>query len=345
MLGIQGGAIKLQNPNNEHTMSESRVAESHAQAQAQAQAPETKPRKAGGKSKGRTAKTSEPAIQAADLMLVLWDTGKFPDLVQLPAGPSDPRWDSRMQAPVDHEFEKDIAVRGVHTPISVSPIDGGLYAINFGRTRVRAIPGANKLRAKKGEPALVVPLIVRATTDHEAMLLAASENEQRRQTTPSEKADFMLRMIDAGTPESDICAAFGITGPRLHEYLTIASMAPDEARAALDAGTISFSGLVSILHLDENKINAAVAQATKAQELGVKLPTRNLRAAAGQSTDPDRLPPKLIKAFIDDLKTASDIQGKHGEAVQTAARYALELVLDARKRDGFMKKLRELANG
>ena len=311
---------------------------------------EPAPKKSKGKkSKGNAQSTENEAQGDTAMRFFLWDSGKEPDLIQLPDGPTDPRWDSRMMAPLDAEFVKDIDLRGVQSPISVSPVadaEGLHYAVNFGRTRLRAVIEANKARAKRKLPPLVVPVVVKATSDHEAMLLAASENEHRRESKPSEKADHMLRMIDSQISEKDVCAAFGITGPKLHEYLTIASMAPDEARQALDDGTISFSGLVSILHLDEDKINSAVAQAAKAHELGVKLPTKKLREAAGQGAgEPDRPTAKMMKAFIEDLKSATDLTGKHGEQVRKAALYACELALDTRKRDGFFKKLRELAKG
>lgn len=329
-------------------MSESQVTNSEEINTESKPEPKPAPKKAKGKKVAKEAQSTESEVGGdTALKLVLWDSGVEPELVQLPDSPTDPRWDVRMMHPLDPVFVQNIAVNGVQTPISVSPIDGGRYAVNSGRTRLRAISEANKLRAKAKPPlpALIVPLIVKATTDHEAMLLSVSENEMRRQSKPSEKADIMLRMIDSGIPEKEICGQFGVTGPKLHEYLTIASIAPDAAREALDAGTISFSGLVSILHLDEGKINAAVAQVIKAQELGVRLPTKKLKEAAGQSGEPDRPTAKMLKAFVEDLKTATDIEGKHGDAARKGALYALELALDTRKRDGFMKKLRELAKG
>lgn len=295
------------------------------------------------KSKSAGTATHGDAAAPTEPRLVLLDTSTELDKLLLPLSEADARWDARMTLKLDPDFVKRLADEGIRSPLDVTETAGG-FVINAGRTRARAIPEANKLRAKAGLAPLIVPLLVTETDEIQAMHVAVSENEGRRDSPPTIKARTMMRMLDAGIEEQDVCKSFRMSGPTLHSYLALLDL-PEKVQKLVDAGDITRTAAMNLIHLDAAKVEAAAEKVAAAAALGVKTSSDGVKQAAGIQTGSTRLPPKTMEAFIKDIKLEIDAPatGARHKLVLEGARLALELALDARKRDAFFGKVKKAA--
>jgi len=253
---------------------------------------------------------------------------------------SDPRWDPRLDLPLDKDFTRSIAERDIEVPPEVTLIDGK-YHVNDGRQRVRAIPEANKLRKTMGLPPIkTVICAIRERDDVESMLAGIRLNEYRLDSDAITRARSMMRLLDVGQTEGEIAKQFRLTPQAVQAHLSLLSL-PKNVQDLVVRGKLSVSAAAGVAKLDpaevNKKANALIAAATEGKVTG-----RVAARATGQSSEPDRLPAKKIKVLIEELKKA-DLAGKHGDAVKHAAIYALEVVLDARKLDGIWDKLDKTA--
>lgn len=255
----------------------------------------------------------------------------YKDLI-LPKGEEDPRWDERMNLPLEKDFLASLKAEGILYPLDVTETAKG-FVINAGRTRARA---AIELKLES------VPLLVTNIDEDAAMLRAVDENEQRRDSPPTVKAKAMQRLLWKGVEESEVAKRFKMTGPVMHGYLALLEL-PAKVQKLVDEGMLTRTAALNLTHLDAAKVEAAADKAVAAAALGVKTRSKDTAKEAGKGM-PDRLNGVRIKAMLSDLKS-SDFKGKHAKAAVQGAILFGELVLDARKWDAFMGKLDDICKG
>lgn len=277
------------------------------------------------------------------------DTGDKKQLsrLKLAKDDSDPRWDSRMLLKLDKNFILDIAENGVEVDLDVTESPdfpkghymGGEFGINDGRMRVRAIPEANEIRKKKGLPPLQVGLKIRERESVAAMRTGVRLNEKRYDSDAVTRARTMSRYQDAGLTDDEIASDFGIKASDVHQHLSLLGLPPEVQKLVTD-GKMSVSTAAGVARLDPSEVKRRANELIAAAAEG-RVTAAKARSATGQSNGPDRLPAKAIKQLIDELKAALK-EGGDGAAASHSmqgAVYALETVLDARKRQGLWNKL------
>ena len=104
---------------------------------------------------------------------------------QLQAGKYQPR--SYMDQNALKELAESIKAQGIIQPIVVRPLEQDSYEI---------IAGERRWRAAQLAGLSTVPVIVKAVSDNDALLLALVENIQREDLNPLEEAKNMQRLLD-----------------------------------------------------------------------------------------------------------------------------------------------------
>lgn len=289
--------------------------------------------------KPKKARKPEAGIRYQDV-----DTGKPGELAKLvlASDDGDPRWDPGLLVKLDPDFVRNIAENGIDVDLDVTeapPFPKGAYpagsfGINDGRSRVRAIPEANKLRKAKGLPPLVVGLKIRERDDLESMRAAARLNAQRKQEDAITIGRKAQRFLDMNLTEQEIAKDLGIKTEQVHTYVSLLQL-PEAVQQAILRGEVSVTAAATISRLDPKEIERRTNEHIAAKKRGDKGGSRKALASSG----PDRLTAKGIKTLIDELKEEEKKASSKDCSRYEAARYALETVLDARKRDGLWAKL------
>lgn len=111
---------------------------------------------------------------------------------------------------------EDILLTGrVHTPVTVEeleePEDGKSYALVFGNYRHAAV---NKLNTKDGAGLTLPCRIIPALSPADRVKLQVSENTDRENMSPMDKAIAIQQMMDNGISKMDIRNAFAAPGGR-----------------------------------------------------------------------------------------------------------------------------------
>lgn len=173
-------------------------------------------------------------------------------IVHITASPTNPRknFDDAKLA----ELAESIRSKGVLQPILVRP----LYTNNNSRDRMcpdhywrapanwpamefELVAGERRYRAANLAGLTEIPAIVRDLTDLQVLEIQVIENEQREDVSPMEKAEGYARLVDEHkVPVEDLATRVGKSPATIYGLLKLRALSP-EARAAVDAGTISLS--------------------------------------------------------------------------------------------------------
>lgn len=114
------------------------------------------------------------------------------------AGPESPYWVEDCNAMPDDSFIGDLITNGVMQPVKVKKDGRGSDAplhVTKGRKRTKGLRAANKILAARGEPLLLLPVIIDKIDDEQVMLQAMSENAQRFELSEIDKARAAHRLI------------------------------------------------------------------------------------------------------------------------------------------------------
>lgn len=131
--------------------------------------------------------------------------------------------------PLKHtELVASITRQGVLQSLLVRPSDDeGIYTLVCGGRRYKA---ALEALGPDGE----VPVVIRTMTDQEALDAAASENEERDNTSETEQADAAVRMLAAcNNDKAETAKRLGWSTTKLARRLALAELA-DGVKLALD---------------------------------------------------------------------------------------------------------------
>lgn len=259
----------------------------------------------------------------------------------LPKDDTDARWDPRMGLTIPKWLVTSLEEHGVETPIEVSPGPKGTYLIDAGKTRVRAIPLAYEILKKKKKPLFPIPILVKARSEMEAMDRMVRENEHRRDSDAITKAEMMMRDLDVGKTEGEVATLFRVSPSTVAQYIKLLGL-PDDVKKLVREGRLGVAAAAGVAKLTPEAISKAARNIVAAAGEG-KVTGRAAARAAGHG-GPDSLGRRGIKELIEELKVAK-LAGAHGDFVKWAAQEALEIVLDARRRDDAWDVFDKLAKG
>lgn len=143
------------------------------------------------------------------------------------------------------ELAESVAAQGVLQPILVRPWPEGQPDPDAGGEAPapawEVAAGERRYRAACLAGLRMIPAFVRELTDRELLELAVTENEQREDVTPLEKAEGYGRLVDEhGLTLEEVAAKVGKAVSTVRGLLRLRQL-PEAARKALEAGELSAS--------------------------------------------------------------------------------------------------------
>ena len=120
--------------------------------------------------------------------------------------------------------------RGVLQPILARPLGGG--------EGWEIVAGERRWRAARLAGLTEIPAAVREMTEREAMFAALTENLQRADLNPMERARGLLRLVeDLGMTQAEAGAEVGLSRPAVANVLRLLELSP-EAQRMVEAGKL-----------------------------------------------------------------------------------------------------------
>lgn len=158
-----------------------------------------------------------------------------------------PLYDERLQVDLDDPYIANIDAYGVMTPVLVKKIDGVVVLV-AGRRRVRAARKVNRMRKKRGEPAMRVEAKLLLTTgDNKLMGAMIVENEARVGDDYPTKMRKMIAYHERGVGIEDIAITFAIPLATAKEWMKFEERAAPELKNAVEAGTMSIGAGLELM--------------------------------------------------------------------------------------------------
>lgn len=197
--------------------------------------------------------------------------------------PSSPYYDERLLLPLDEAKVLNVNLLGVLETILVTRV-GDVLVVLEGRQRVRWARAANKLRAARGEPLLLVkcdPVRAAATDPALALAVMIAGNEVRTDDNINVKIDKLKRMMARGVDVHTAAAHFGKPVGVIESWLRFDDNAIDDVKRAVEAGQLALSAGKSIAGLPREQQREALQQLAEKASNG-KISARNATRAAKQ---------------------------------------------------------------
>ncbi|CAN5310263.1 ParB/RepB/Spo0J family partition protein [soil metagenome] len=184
-----------------------------------------------------------------------------------------------------------IRAHGVLQPVVVRPAAEGTYEIVAGERRWRAA----QLAGLEG-----VPVIVRETSDSEALSLALIENLQREDLNPLEQARALQQLAEEfGLTHQAIADTVGRSRSAVSNLVRLLDLHPD-VQARLAAGELEVGHARALLGLERDRQNAIAKRVVDGQ-----LSVREVEALVRQAhSEPSRRAPRRGNAAMRWLQQA-----------------------------------------
>ncbi len=184
-------------------------------------------------------------------------------------------YDPSVHNPLSDEWVKQIDAEGVHTPIRTTGIGDELYVV-VGRKRVLGTRLANDRREKDGEELRIVPGVRVEGTPAELLKMVVSENAQRSNLGPLDRAALMQRLFDAGIEEEEVRTTLGVTGQTIKNWKALLSVSP-AVRKVFEKGKLPATALMKVASLPASEQKAALTEAMAAEGSPVQAAARAAR--------------------------------------------------------------------
>lgn len=190
-----------------------------------------------------------------------------PEKLHLVSDRNHPLYDERIHLPIDEAMVLNIMDQGVIEPLVIwkDPETGHTCVVD-GRQRVAHTMEANKRLAKKGEPLLFVPAVVRKVKSviraAEAMI---SANEIRRNDTPLGRAKKMADAMERGHDEAHLSVMFGVGIPTVRATLALLD-ATQDVKDAVESGTVTVTQARQLVDMPPQAQRETVQQLRAAAE-------------------------------------------------------------------------------
>lgn len=184
---------------------------------------------------------------------------------------------------------------GLLSPIVVRP-KSDRFEVVIGQRRYLA---AKQL----GWSRIAARVLPDATNDLEAKLLSLSENVQRRELVPSDKADACVYLLERLGTKAAVARRLGVSEPTVRRWLGYAAV-PESIKALVDQGRIAAS-VATRLAQGVNDEETALAIAERVAELNPPKPQRDRILAAAEAY-PDR-PADVILSRAEEMREITEI--------------------------------------
>lgn len=191
---------------------------------------------------------SSPLVSIADI-----------DIEKIVPNPYQPRTEFNLEA--IEELSQSIKLLGLIQPITVRPVENGMYQIISGERRYRA----SKLAGIK-----TIPAYIRETDDNGMLEMAIVENIQREDLDAIEVAVSFQRLIDeCNLTQEAMADRVGKKRATVTNYLRLLKL-PAEIQFAIRAKKITMGHAKSLLGVENPKIQLKLANQIIEQDLSVR---------------------------------------------------------------------------
>lgn len=237
----------------------------------------------------------------------------------------DPYWDHRQTLDVPAAIVQSLVDEEEPSLIKVVA-EGDGYKVWDGRTRLRAVPEANRQRKKLGKKPLRFIIAVTDPPEEVSEVIKGSiRSNIRMEDPPTVLAMHVSRALAADVTEEWLCKTLDMNAKKLHEYLALLDL-PKKVQAHVDDGTISIAAALALTRLDEKDVEAAAEKLAAAAKVGKRVSAADVAPKKGDDKVATK---KEIKQFALDLDS-DPFAGKHGEAVTKAIILGIELCMGLR---------------
>ncbi len=181
------------------------------------------------------------------------------DIEKIVPNPYQPRTEFNLEA--IEELSQSIKLLGLIQPITVRPIENGMYQIISGERRYRA----SKLAGIK-----TIPAYIKETDDNGMLEMAIVENIQREDLDAIEVAVSFQRLIDeCNLTQEAMADRVGKKRATVTNYLRLLKL-PAEIQFAIRAKKITMGHAKSLLGVENPKIQLKLANQIIEQDLSVR---------------------------------------------------------------------------
>lgn len=181
------------------------------------------------------------------------------DIEKIVPNPYQPRTEFNLEA--IEELSQSIKLLGLIQPITVRPVENGMYQIISGERRYRA----SKLAGIK-----TIPAYIRETDDNGMLEMAIVENIQREDLDAIEVAVSFQRLIDeCNLTQEAMADRVGKKRATVTNYLRLLKL-PAEIQFAIRAKKITMGHAKSLLGVENPKIQLKLANQIIEQDLSVR---------------------------------------------------------------------------
>ena len=218
--------------------------------------------------------------------------------------------DNRLQPRTYYDEEKlselvaSIKEKGVLQPILVRKI-GSDYEVIAGERRLKA---ARLLNLE------TVPVVIKAATDREALVLALVENIQREDLNAIEEAQSFKKLMDEfNFSQEDVAKAVGKDRSTVSNLIRLLKL-PDDIQRSIFTGQISTGHARALLAIEDKKIQQKIFNDTVNNELSVREIERIVKKFLESANDSVKRDAKKNK--IDVTSVEEDLQRYLGTKVR-----------------------------
>lgn len=275
--------------------------------------------------KAKKAKAEKPVTERVYKTFHL-DTGDETQFKQfhLAKSEEDPYWDHRQTLDVPVSVIQSLVDEVEPSLIKVVK-DGDEYKVWDGRTRLRAVPEANRQRKKLGKkPVHFIVAVTDPPEEISDVIKGSIRSNIRMEDPPTVLAMHISRALAADVTEEWLCKTLDMPSKKLHEYLALLDL-PKKVQAHVDDGTISIAAALALTKLDEKDVEAAAEKLAAAAKVGKRVSA----AAVAPKTGEVVATKKEIKQFALNLE-GDPFAGKHGSEVSKALVLGIELCMGMR---------------
>lgn len=196
------------------------------------------------------------------------------DIDKIEANPFQPRTEFNLEA--IEELSQSIRLLGLIQPITVRPIENGMYQIISGERRFRA----SKLAGLK-----TIPAYIKKTDDNGMLEMAIVENIQREDLDAIEIAVSFQRLIEeCDLTQEAMADRVGKKRATVTNYLRLLKL-PAEIQFAIRAKKITMGHAKSLLGIENHKTQLKLANQIIEQDLSVRQTESKVQQINGNKKD------------------------------------------------------------
>jgi ParB family transcriptional regulator, chromosome partitioning protein len=227
--------------------------------------------------------------------------------------------DDRARGKYSESLVLNIMAIGVHTPISVRKnTETGEIECVAGRRRVLANREANKrLRARGSEPRWI-PAVVKKGDASDMMDILVSENAQRLEDSPMNRARKMQRHLDLGRSEEHVALMNDCSVATLRNIVGLLEL-PKEAQCAVEDRKVDASAMYKMRGKDPEEVKELVKKLATKAPVGEGRKRRSGAAASAAREIVDGTPGMRRKKEIEQKLGEMECLAKPGAKLAAAA--------------------------